>query len=195
MRVGKIERKTNETNITLSLCLDGKGENQINTGCGFFDHMLTLFASHSGYDLNVFCKGDVEVDYHHTVEDVGIALGQAFFAAIGDKKGICRYGDIILPMDETLILCALDISGRDYLAFDSSFPSSKVGDFDTELCEEFFRAFVRECGITLHIRQLAGSNSHHIIEGTFKAVARVLSKGVSIDEKYKDEIPSTKGVI
>ena len=195
MRVGKIERKTNETNITLSLCLDGKGENQINTGCGFFDHMLTLFASHSGYDLNVYCKGDVEVDYHHTVEDVGIALGQAFFAALGDKKGICRYGDIILPMDETLILCALDISGRDYLAFDSSFPSSKVGDFDTELCEEFFRAFVRCAGITLHIKKMAGTNTHHIIEGIFKAFARALAKATKIDESKKDVIPSSKGVI
>jgi imidazoleglycerol-phosphate dehydratase len=195
MRVGKIERKTNETDISLSLCLDGKGEHQINTGCGFFDHMLTLFASHSGYDLNVFCKGDVEVDYHHTVEDIGIALGQAFFAALGDKKGICRYGDIILPMDETLILCALDISGRDYLAFDSSFPSSKVGDFDTELCEEFFRAFVRCAGITLHIKKMAGTNTHHIIEGIFKAFARALAKATKIDESKKDVIPSSKGVI
>ena len=157
--------------------------------------MLTLFASHSGYDLNVFCKGDVEVDYHHTVEDIGIALGQAFFAALGDKKGICRYGDIILPMDETLILCALDISGRDYLAFDSSFPSSKVGDFDTELCEEFFRAFVRCAGITLHIKKMAGTNTHHIIEGIFKAFARALAKATKIDESKKDVIPSSKGVI
>ena len=195
MRKANIVRKTNETDIQLSLCLDGKGEGTIDTGCGFLNHMLTLFAKHGRFDLDVKCVGDTDVDYHHTAEDIAICLGKAFAEAIGDKKGITRYADIILPMDEALIMCALDISGRGGLYFSLDIPAAKVGDFDTELCEEFFRAFVRESGITLHIRQLAGSNSHHIIEGTFKAVARVLSKGVSIDEKYKDEIPSTKGVI
>ena len=195
MRKANIVRKTNETDIQLSLCLDGKGEGNIDTGCGFLNHMLTLFSKHGRFDLDVKCVGDTDVDYHHTAEDIAICLGKAFAEAIGDKKGITRYADIILPMDEALIMCALDISGRGGLYFNLDIPAAKVGDFDTELCEEFFRAFVRESGITLHIRQLAGSNSHHIIEGTFKAVARVLSKGVSIDEKYKDEIPSTKGVI
>lgn len=195
MRKANIVRKTNETDIQLSLCLDGKGEGNIDTGCGFLNHMLTLFSKHGRFDLDVKCVGDTDVDYHHTAEDIAICLGKAFAEAIGDKKGITRYADIILPMDEALIMCALDISGRGGLYFSLDIPAAKVGDFDTELCEEFFRAFVRESGITLHIRQLAGSNSHHIIEGTFKAVARVLSKGVSIDEKYKDEIPSTKGVI
>lgn len=195
MRKANIVRKTNETDIQLSLCLDGKGEGNIDTGCGFLNHMLTLFSKHGRFDLDVKCVGDTDVDYHHTAEDIAICLGKTFAEAIGDKKGITRYADIILPMDEALIMCALDISGRGGLYFSLDIPAAKVGDFDTELCEEFFRAFVRESGITLHIRQLAGSNSHHIIEGTFKAVARVLSKGVSIDEKYKDEIPSTKGVI
>ena len=195
MRKANIVRKTNETDIQLSLCLDGKGEGNIDTGCGFLNHMLTLFSKHGRFDLDVKCVGDTDVDYHHTAEDIAICLGKAFAEAIGDKKGITRYADIILPMDEALIMCALDISGRGGLYFSLDIPAARVGDFDTELCEEFFRAFVRESGITLHIRQLAGSNSHHIIEGTFKAVARVLSKGVSIDEKYKDEIPSTKGVI
>ena len=195
MRKANIVRKTNETDIQLSLCLDGKGEGNIDTGCGFLNHMLTLFSKHGRFDLDVKCVGDTDVDYHHTAEDIAICLGKAFAEAIGDKKGITRYADLILPMDEALIMCALDISGRGGLYFSLDIPASKVGDFDTELCEEFFRAFMRESGITLHIRQLAGSNSHHIIEGTFKAVARVLSKGVSIDEKYKDEIPSTKGVI
>ena len=195
MRKANIVRKTNETDIQLSLCLDGKGEGTIDTGCGFLNHMLTLFAKHGRFDLDVKCVGDTDVDYHHTAEDIAICLGKAFSEAMGDKKGITRYADIILPMDEALIMCALDISGRGGLYYNLEIPACKVGDFDTELCEEFFRAFVRESGITLHIRQLSGSNSHHIIEGTFKAVARVLSKGVSINEKYKDEIPSTKGVI
>ena len=195
MRQANVVRKTNETDIQLYLCLDGKGEGTIDTGCGFLNHMLTLFSKHGRFDLDVKCVGDTDVDYHHTAEDIAICLGKAFAEAMGDKKGITRYADIILPMDESLIMCALDISGRSGLYYGLEIPAYKVGDFDTELCEEFFRAFVRESGITLHIRQLSGSNSHHIIEGTFKAVARVLSKGVSIDEKHKDEIPSTKGVI
>ncbi|MBQ7225949.1 MAG: imidazoleglycerol-phosphate dehydratase HisB [Clostridia bacterium] len=195
MRESKIVRKTKETDIELYLCLDGIGKENIDTGCGFLNHMLTLFSKHSRFDLDVKCVGDTDVDYHHTAEDIAICLGKAFAEAIGDKKGILRYADIILPMDEALIMCALDISGRGGLYFDLDIPACKVGDFDTELCEEFFRAFVRESGVTLHIRQLNGTNSHHIIEGTFKAVARVLSKGVSIDERFKDEIPSTKGVI
>ncbi|MBQ8145551.1 MAG: imidazoleglycerol-phosphate dehydratase HisB [Clostridia bacterium] len=195
MRDSKISRKTNETDIQLYLCLDGTGESNIDTGCGFLNHMLTLFSKHARFDLNVKCIGDTDVDYHHTTEDIAICLGKAFSEAIGDKKGILRYADIILPMDEALILCALDISGRGGLYYNLEIPSCKVGDFDTELCEEFMRAFVRESGITLHIRQLSGSNSHHIIEGAFKALGRVLSKGVSIDERFKDEIPSTKGVI
>ncbi|MBQ8739300.1 MAG: imidazoleglycerol-phosphate dehydratase HisB [Clostridia bacterium] len=195
MRVSEIKRKTNETNIALSLNLDGKGEAKIDTGCGFLDHMLTLFARHARYDLSVKCEGDTYVDYHHTTEDVAICLGKAIYEALGDKKGICRYGDITLPMDEALILCALDISGRDYLGYKMSIPAYKVGDFDTELCEEFFRALVREAKITLHLRQIEGANSHHIIEGAFKAFARALSKATAIDERFANEIPSTKGVI
>ena len=195
MRTAEIIRKTAETDIELKLNLDGKGNGDIDSGCGFLDHMLTLFAKHAGYDLTVRCKGDVQVDYHHTSEDVGIALGKAFYQALGDKKGITRYGDILLPMDETLIRSAVDISGRDYLAIDLQIPSPKVGDFDTELCEEFWLAFVREAKITLHVTQLAGKNAHHIIEGTFKAVARTLGKATAIDEKHKDEVPSTKGVL
>ena len=195
MRTSEIKRKTAETDITLSLSLDGTGESKIETGCGFLDHMLTLFAKHAGYDLSVTCKGDVHVDYHHTTEDIGIALGKAFYEALGDKKGITRYGDIVLPMDETLIMAALDISGRDYVAFNVNIPADKVGDFDTELCEEFWLAFVREAKLTLHVNQLAGKNAHHIIEGTFKAVARALGKATALDEKRKDEIPSTKGVL
>ena len=195
MREAKIVRKTNETDIALSLCLDGTGKGNIDTGCGFLNHMLTLFSKHGRFDLDVKCVGDTDVDFHHTAQDIAICLGKAFNDAVGEKKGIKRYADIILPMDEALIMCALDISGRGGLYFSLDIPACKVGDFDTELCEEFFRAFVRESGITLHIRQLSGSNSHHIIEGTFKAFARVLSSGASIDEKYKDEIPSTKGVI
>lgn len=195
MREATIERKTNETAIFLSLNLDGKGEGKIDTGCGFLDHMLTLFASHSRIDLVVNCKGDTNVDYHHTVEDVAICLGKAIKDALGDKKGIKRYGDMILPMDESLILCAIDISGRGGNYFALEIPSYRVGDFDTELCEEFFSAFCRESGITIHLRKLAGTNSHHIIEGGFKSFARALGKAISVDEKYKDEIPSTKGVI
>ncbi len=195
MRASEIIRKTGETDIRLRLALDGTGVSEIRTGCGFLDHMLTLFARHARYDLTVSCVGDVHVDYHHTVEDVAICLGKAMRDALGDKKGILRYGDKTIPMDETLILAAVDISGRDYLGYALEIPAYKVGDFDTELCEEFWRAFVREAGITLHIRQLAGTNSHHIIEGAFKAVARALSAATEIDPRFKDEIPSTKGVL
>ena len=195
MRKVEFARKTGETDITLCLNLDGTGKSNAQSGCGFLDHMLTLFAKHSGFDLCVTCKGDTQVDFHHTTEDIGITLGKAFFEALGDKRGIARYGDIMLPMDETLIAAAVDISGRDYLAIDLDIPTAKVGEFDTELCEEFWLAFVREAKLTLHIRQLAGKNSHHIIEGVFKAVARALGKATRVDEKRKDEIPSTKGVL
>ena len=195
MRVSEIKRKTAETDVRVRLSLDGKGIFKIDTGCGFLDHMLTLFTAHSGYDLSVNCKGDVQVDYHHTAEDIAICLGDAFLEALGEKVGITRYGDIILPMDESLILAAVDISGREYLGFDVEIPAYKVGDFDTELCEEFFRAFVRHARLTLHIKKLAGTNSHHIIEGVFKAVARVLSKATAINPKKADEIPSTKGTL
>lgn len=195
MRCSEIVRKTAETDISLRLDLDGTGKSNINSGCGFLDHMLTLFSKHAHYDLDVLCKGDTEVDYHHTVEDIGICLGKAFLEALGDKRGINRYGDIILPMDETLIMCATDLSGRDYLGFALDIPAPRVGDFDTELCEEFMLAFVREAKLTLHIRQLAGKNSHHIIEGTFKALGRTLAKATAIDKRFENEIPSTKGVI
>lgn len=195
MRTSEISRKTNETDIKLKINLDGKGDSEINSGCGFLDHMLTLFARHGRFDLEVFCKGDTEVDYHHTVEDIGIALGDAINNALGDKKGITRYGSFILPMDESLILSAVDISGRSYLAYNLEIPSYRVGDFDTELCEEFFQAFVRHANITLHIKQLEGTNSHHIIEGAFKSVARSMKQAVKIDPDFKNEIPSTKGVL
>lgn len=195
MRTSEIKRKTNETDIELYLNLDGNGTSNIDTGCGFLNHMLTLFARHARYDLNVKCVGDTDVDYHHTVEDIAIVLGKAFSQALGDKKGIYRYGDIILPMDEALILCAVDISGRGESYYDLKIPAYKVGDFDTELTEEFLRAFARDAGVTLHTKQLAGVNSHHIIEGAFKALARVLAKATAIDENYKNEVPSTKGVL
>lgn len=195
MRNYSIKRKTNETDIELSLELDGTGASVIDSGCGFLDHMLTLLARHARFDMNVKCKGDTWVDYHHTVEDIGIALGEAFAAAIGDKKGIIRYGDSITPMDETLILSAVDISGRSFLSFDLNIPTEKVGDFDTELAEEFWLGFVRNANITLHVKQLAGKNSHHIIEGTFKSIAKSLRKAVAIDPAFADEIPSTKGIL
>ena len=195
MREANIKRTTKETDISLKLSLDGKGNSKIETGCGFLDHMLTLFSKHAHYDLEVSCHGDVEVDYHHTVEDVGICLGQAVYKALGDKRGIKRYGSVILPMDEALILVAIDISGRDYLAYSLDIPSYKVGDFDTELCEEFMRAFVRESKLTLHIKQFSGTNSHHIIEGTFKALGRALSEATGIDERFSADLPSTKGVL
>lgn len=195
MRASEIKRKTNETDIELYLNLDGNGTSNIDTGCGFLNHMLTLFARHARYDLNVKCVGDTDVDYHHTVEDIAIVLGKAFSQALGDKKGIYRYGDIILPMDEALILCAVDISGRGESYYDLKIPAYKVGDFDTELTEEFLRAFARDAGVTLHTKQLAGVNSHHIIEGAFKALARALAKATAIDESHKNEVPSTKGVL
>ena len=195
MRVSEIKRKTAETDISLTLSLDGTGAAKVNTGCGFLDHMLTLFAKHAHYDLTVSCTGDTYVDYHHTAEDVGICLGKAFLEALGDKKGINRYGDKILPMDEALILSAVDISGRDYLGYALDIPAAKVGDFDTELCEEFWIAFVRESKITLHVRSLAGKNSHHIIEGAFKSIARSLSAATEVNARFADDIPSTKGVI
>lgn len=195
MRTAEITRKTAETEILLRLNLDGSGKSILNTGCGFFDHMLTLFAKHGRFDLQVECNGDTHVDYHHTVEDIGIVLGKAFCQALGEKRGIVRYGNFILPMDETLILSAADFSGRAYLGYSLNIPTEKVGDFDTELVEEFFVAFCSNAGLNLHIRQLAGSNSHHIIEGTFKSVARSLKAAVAIDEAFSDEIPSTKGVL
>ena len=195
MRNAEIIRKTAETDIKLSLCLDGEGKSEIDTGCGFLDHMLTLFASHGSFDLSISCKGDTDVDYHHSVEDIGICLGQAFSKAVGDAKGICRYGSMLLPMDEALILCAVDFSGRDCLVDRLEIPAERVGDFDTELVEEFFLAFVRNAKIALHIRQLDGRNSHHIIEGAFKAFARAISAAVAIDVKRADKIPSTKGML
>ena len=195
MRLAEIKRETAETEIYLEINIDGKGEGKINTGCGFLDHMLTLFSRHGRFDLTVNCKGDTQVDYHHTAEDIGICLGEAFSKALGNKKGITRYGSMMLPMDEALILSAIDISGRGMLCYDLSIPAEKVGDFDTELVKEFFIAFCRKADITLHIRSLAGENSHHIIEGAFKSVARSLAAACAIDEKYKDEIPSTKGVL
>ena len=195
MREAKITRKTAETDIVLSLCLDGTGKSEIDSGCGFLDHMLTLFAKHGRFDLTLTCKGDTQVDDHHTVEDIGICLGAAFTQALGDKRGICRYGSQILPMDETLVLVALDLSGRAYLGYELKIPTEKVGTFDTELVEEFFLAFARSAACNLHIRQLAGKNSHHIIEGTFKALGRALRAAVAIDAQAAQEIPSTKGVL
>lgn len=195
MRIAEINRNTAETKISLTLNLDGGGRSEIATGCGFLDHMLTLFARHGRFDLTLSCKGDTWVDDHHTVEDVGIALGQAFKTALGHKKGITRYGSQILPMDEALILTAVDLSGRGYLGYDLQIPTQKVGTFDTELVEEFWLGFIRNAECTLHIRQLAGTNSHHIIEGAFKSAGRSLRAAVAIEAAYADEIPSTKGVL
>lgn len=212
MRKAEIKRKTNETDITLTLNLDGEGKSEINSGNGFMDHMLTLFAKHGRFDLTVQCIGDTEVDFHHSAEDIGICLGMAFKQALGDMKGITRYSNIILPMDEALILCATDIlednikdenvilcatdiSGRSYLGLDLPLPSTRVGDFDTELVEEFLIAFVNNARITLHVKELAGKNTHHIIEGTFKALGRTLGGAVKINPEFKDDIPSTKGVL
>ena len=195
MRTATITRKTAETDIDLNLNLDGSGVSAIDSCCGFLDHMLTLFARHGRFNITLCCKGDTYVDDHHTAEDIGIALGQAFAQALGDKRGITRYADTILPMDEALILTAVDISGRSYLAYDLQIPTQKVGTFDTELVEEFWLAFTRNAGVTLHIRQMAGRNSHHIIEGAFKSAARSLKAAVAIDSAYFDEIPSTKGVL
>ena len=195
MRTSEIKRSTAETDISLALDLDGTGTCEIETGCGFLDHMLTLFAKHGRFDLRITCQGDTYVDDHHTVEDIGISLGKAFKEALGDKKGITRYGSTVLPMDESLILSAVDLSGRGYLGYGLEIPTEKVGSFDTELVEEFFLGFIRNAECTLHIRQLAGSNSHHIIEGAFKSVARSLKAAVAIDAAFADEIPSTKGVL
>jgi len=195
MRQAEVLRKTAETDIRVLLTLDGKGSSRIDTGVGFLDHMLTLFARHGRFDMEIWCKGDTQVDDHHSTEDIGIALGKAFADALGDKKGIVRYGSTMLPMDESLILSAADISGRGLLVYGLEIPTEKVGTFDTELTEEFFRALAHNAGITLHIRQLAGSNSHHIIEGAFKSVARSLRAAAAIDPDCAEEIPSTKGVL
>ena len=195
MREAQVSRKTAETDVFVKISLDGTGVNEISTGIGFLDHMLVLFAKHGRFDLTVKCDGDLEVDGHHTTEDIGIALGQAFKEALGDKKGIKRYGSTILPMDEALILTAVDISGRPYLRYRMRIPAPMIGDFDTELLREFVIAFAFNAGITLHIRRLDGVNSHHIVEGTFKSLARTMRKAVAIDEEAKDEIPSTKGVL
>ncbi len=195
MRRSDIRRDTNETKIRLALELDGTGKADIATGVGFLDHMLTLFARHGDFDLTVRCQGDTQVDGHHTVEDTGICLGRAFAEALGDKRGIARYGQFLLPMDETLVLIACDLSGRDYLGWAVDLPAQKVGDFDTELAREFWLAFVRECPMALHIRLLAGENTHHILEAVFKGAGRALKMAAAMDEKHRDEIPSTKGVL
>lgn len=195
MRTAQIKRTTAETDIEIRLNLDGTGVSECRTGCGFLNHMLTLLAKHGRFDLTVTCKGDTNVDYHHTVEDIGISLGKAFSDALGTKKGIIRYGDTVLPMDEALIVSAADISGRGGCYYDLQIPAQKVGDYDTELDQEFWIAFAQNAGITLHIRQLAGRNSHHIMEGAFKSVARSLKNAVRIDPDFADEIPSTKGML
>lgn len=195
MRTAEITRKTAETDIYLYINLDGTGKNEIDTGCGFLDHMLTLFSAHGKFDLTVKCKGDTYVDYHHTVEDIGIALGSAIKSALGDKKGINRYGDTVLTMDEAVILTSVDFSGRTFLGYSLKIPTEKVGDFDTELVEEFWYGFVRKAECSLHIKMLAGTNSHHIIEGAFKSAARSLRKATDVDLKFANEIPSTKGVL
>jgi imidazoleglycerol-phosphate dehydratase len=196
MREASVKRTTAETDIVLWLDLDGNGSHsEIHTGVGFLDHMLVLFSRHSGIEMKLSCKGDTWVDDHHSVEDVGIALGQAFDRALGDRRGIRRYGQRVLPMDEALILSAVDLSGRDFLGWDMSIPTEKVGTFDTELAEEFFLGFVRNAKCTLHVRQLSGSNSHHILEGTFKCVARALREAAELDPAFADEIPSTKGTL
>ena len=195
MRTASVERNTAETQIKLTLNLDGSGKSDIDSGVGFLDHMLTLFAAHSGYDLSLTCHGDTQVDDHHTTEDIGIALGEAFRQALGERKGIIRYGSMWLPMDEALVLCAVDISSRSHLEYRLCIPSQKVGTFDTELVEEFYTAFVRKAELTLHLHQFAGKNSHHIIEASFKGFGRALAQATAIDEKRPDTIPSTKGVL
>ena len=195
MRSAQIERKTAETDVRLTLSLDGAGRAQVDTGVGFLDHMLTLFAAHGRFDLSVTCAGDTQVDDHHSVEDIGIALGDAVAQALGEKRGIRRYGSMLLPMDEALVLCAVDLSGRSCLRMQAAFPSQKIGTFDTELVEEFFTAFARRAGVTLHLRQLDGTNSHHIAEAMFKAFGRALSEAVSLDARLAGEIPSTKGAL
>lgn len=195
MREAEITRRTAETDIHLKLKLDGTGKSEIDTGCGFMNHMLTLFAKHGRFDLNVKCLGDTDVDDHHSVEDIGICLGQAFAQALGDMGGICRYGSTILPMDEALMLTAVDISGRAHLSYEANIPTQKIGTFDTELVKEFWLGFVRKANVTLHIRQLAGENSHHIVEGMFKSAARTFRAACAVDAALNGEIPSTKGVL
>ena len=195
MRTAQIARDTNETSIRLTLELDGAGASKIDSGCGFLNHMLTLLAAHGRFDLEVSCKGDTDVDDHHTVEDIGIALGQAFTKALGDRRGITRYGQSLLPMDETLVLCGVDLSGRDYLGWGLTLPAQKVGTFDTELAKEFWLGFVRQCPCALHFRQLAGENTHHILEAAFKGAGRALRMAVSLDPALNGQIPSTKGTL
>lgn len=195
MRTAKLRRTTGETDVAVVLDLDGTGKSEISTGCGFLDHMLTLFARHGRFDLTVQAKGDTWVDDHHTVEDVGITLGDAFAQALGEKRGVTRYGSTILPMDEALILTAVDLSGRGLLCYDLAIPTEKVGTFDTQLAGEFFAAFARRADLTLHVKQLAGANSHHIIEGAFKSLARSLRTAVAVDPAAAGEVPSTKGVL
>lgn len=195
MRESTLARDTRETQIKLSVNLDGNGRCEINTGCGFLNHMLELFAHHGDFDLNVQCSGDTQVDDHHTVEDIGIALGQAFSAALGEKLGINRYGQFLLPMDEALVLCAVDLSGRDFLGWNVQLPAAKVGNFDTELAKEFWLGFVRNCPGSIHIHQMAGENTHHILEALFKGMGRALKEAVALDPKHIGEIPSTKGVL
>lgn len=195
MRISEISRKTNETEIKLKLNLDGKGSYIINTGCGFLNHMLELFAKHGNFDLEIICNGDIDVDYHHTVEDVGIVMGEAFKKAVGDKRGIYRYGNMLLPMDEALVMCAIDISGRGFLGYNVEIKQEKVGNFDTQLVKEFFLAFARSMELTLHFNMLAGENAHHIIEACYKGFGRAMKKAIAIDNENRDSIPSTKGVI
>ena len=195
MREAKIERKTAETDIRLSLNVDGKGNISVDTGCGFLDHMLTLFATHGCFGLDLFCRGDMNVDFHHTAEDIGIALGEAFRDASGDRAGIARYASITLPMDEALVLCAVDVSGRGVLRYNVKFPTEKVGDFDTELVKEFWFAFVRTAGVALHVLLIEGENSHHISEAIFKGAARSLSAALLPDPRFEGRIPSSKGVL
>lgn len=195
MRTAQIERNTNETQIRLTLNVDGRGQYQVDTGCGFLDHMLELFARHGSFDLAVTCQGDTQVDDHHTVEDIGIALGKAVAQALGDLRGVYRYGNFLLPMDEALVLCAVDLSGRGYLGWQMELPTEKVGTFDTELAEEFWIAFSRNCGATLHFQQMAGRNSHHILEAAFKGMGRALRQAVAIEPGRENEIPSTKGIL
>ena len=193
MRTANIKRDTRETQIRLTLDLDGAGKSSVSSGVGFLDHMLELFARHGDFDLTLTCHGDTQVDFHHSVEDIGICLGQAFAESLGDKRGIARYGQFLLPMDEALVLCAVDLSGRDYLGWALDLPAQKVGDFDTELAKEFWLGFVRCCPSSVHIRQMAGENTHHILEAVFKGMGRALR--MAADEKHRDEIPSTKGVL
>ena len=195
MRQATVKRKTAETDIELTLDLDGSGKSGIDSGCGFLDHMLTLFAGHGRFDLTLTCRGDTQVDYHHSVEDIGIALGQAFAEALGDKRGLTRYGSMLLPMDEALVLCAVDLSGRAMLRYALEVPTEKAGDFDTELAEEFFWGFVRSAAATLHFRQLDGTNTHHILEAAFKAFGRTMRQAVKLDPELSGEVPSTKGVL